>query len=258
MSTQRSIVSKVTKALCFAAAALACTPALGRSTAPEGRPSTRACPSTVVQGQEEAYRLQGCTTVRGDLTIEKTALESLNGFGSLEAVTGTLRIADNPKLESLEGLERLRRVRSLVVNNNPELESLEALRSLRSARDVLVHESPRLETFRGLERVRSLRSLIVSRVGIYSTVGLDGVREVGNLAFVDNPRLISLRGLKALRNASSIRITGNNRLAPEQGFLAALERVPGPFVIEGNASLSAADVESMEARARGRVSVAAR
>src|SRR5262245_41455848 len=61
--------------------------------------------------------------VEGDLDISNET--SLERFENLEIVTGTLTIAGNTRLRSLDGLQRLRAVKHLVIRENLALTHIE-------------------------------------------------------------------------------------------------------------------------------------
>jgi hypothetical protein len=84
--------------------------------------------------------------------------------------------------------------------------------------------------------------------GIYDTVGLAGLREVGALIVKDNPRLISLRGFKGLERAQSVEIRNNPRLAAYYGLLPQLEQVEERFELRHNAGLSKREVREVRER----------
>jgi hypothetical protein len=84
----------------------------------------------VVHGHD-VKALHGVTRLVGDLVLERATLTDLRGL-ALEAVTGDVVVRGNPRLRSLEGLDRLASIGGrLVVEKNPRLTSLFELASLR-------------------------------------------------------------------------------------------------------------------------------
>jgi hypothetical protein len=203
---------------------------------PETLSAVRAiCPSTVVTDAGGLRAVAGCRAIAGNLTIEKSDLESLAGLEQLEAINGTLLIAGNRELSDLRGSLNLRSVGELVIRDNPALEDL-----------------------RGLEGLRELDGLTLSRNGLYRTTGLEGLVRVRDVRVTDNPRLISLSGLDQLRYADSLEISGNPRIAAQLGRLGGLERVTGRLVLRKNVGLSAREVAQIVERARRPVRIASR
>ena len=204
-------------------AAAACSPALGReSAAPH---ETLECAGGVVQSTAELDRFAACDVVTGDLEIRGGDALDLRGLANLRRVDGSLVIADNPKLSSLSGLARLRRVERLELRDNPELTSL-----------------------RGLEGVRDLDALVLRKNGLRNVKGLDNLRTVGDLIVANHRRLLSLSALGQLREARSIRIEKNPQLAAQPGLLPSLVRVGESVELSANGGLSASDVRALVAR----------
>jgi len=76
----------------------------------------------------ETLDLASLTEVGGDLRIQNTAIESLEGLGSLSSVEGTLEVEHNPVLRSLVGLESVTHIGwSLAIASNRSLPQCEAL-----------------------------------------------------------------------------------------------------------------------------------
>jgi hypothetical protein len=153
----------------------------------------RSCPAAVVNGDAELAKVEGCTSIDGDLHI--SAVSSLEALAELREVHGTLTISDSPELGNLEGLEQLSRVDTLVLQ----------------------------------------------RSGVFTTVGLDGLREIGRLAIAENPRLISAAGLNHVRAVREVVITDNPRLTAYFGLLPALEHNPIRVSVQGNRGISTTD-----------------
>lgn len=75
----------------------------------------------------ETLDLASLAEVGGDLTIQNTAVATLEGLGSLSSVEGTLELEHNPVLGSLAGLESVEHVGwGLVIASNRSLPQCEA------------------------------------------------------------------------------------------------------------------------------------
>src|SRR5262245_55859013 len=194
--------------------------------------------------------------VEGDLDISNES--SLEKYSDLEVVTGTLTIVGNTRLENLDGLARLRRVGRLVISENLALTNVEGLARLRHARSVTIQGNPRLENLRGLESLKKIDRLVVTQNGIFSTAGLSGLTEVGELVISKNRRLLSLSGLSELEVAGSVTIVENPRVAAQAGFLSDLRRVTRKLEIKRNAGLHPSEVAALAERAQVGVKLARR
>jgi hypothetical protein len=226
---------------------LAATALAGCATAPREAASA----GTASEASSVAPRI-----IEGDLDISNET--SLEQYANLEIVTGTLTIVGNTRLENLDGLSNLRAVGHLVITENVALSNIEGLFGLRHARSVTISKNPRLEQLHGLDMVKKLDRLIVTENGIFSTSGIGGLTEVGELVISKNRRLISLRGFTRLESAGSVTIVDNPRLAAQSGFLAHLRRVSGKLEVKRNAGIHASEVDAFVQRVKPVVQVASR
>ncbi len=200
----------------------AVTPA---STAVSGEPAIE-CPGTTIRSAAEADHYAACELIAGDLTIVGTTLENLLPLSNLRALTGRLTLTDNPRLESLRGLEQLQSAQGIFLEGNRALENLA-----------------------GLEGVRELDELVLHQNGLLTVHGLEDLSRVGGLEVTDNPKLIDLSGLNSVTHARSVHIEGNPRLAGARGLLRSLEGTEEPIVVKGNLGLSL--TEAADLRAKG-------
>jgi hypothetical protein len=102
----------------------------------------------------------------------------------------------------------------------------------------------------GFEGLEDIDSLELVRNGIVETSGLANLRQVGELALLDNPRLVSLHGLNGISRARSVQIRNNPLLCPELGFLPALSQVSEALDLGSNAGVSKRDVDHLLQRVK--------
>src|SRR5450432_3924225 len=76
------------------------------------------CAGGVINTADDAARFAGCTSIKGDLEIANSDLTNLSSLESLKSVSGSLIIANNPKLISLHALNGLQRAGSVRIRNN--------------------------------------------------------------------------------------------------------------------------------------------
>ncbi len=208
---------------------------------PSGPRSGQACRGPIdVRDSAGLERLSHCATVDGDVTISAPDLERLSGLERLERVDGRLAIQANPELASLDGLEGLASVRTLVVAGNPALRDITALRGVATLGSAALVDNPQLESLSGIDHVHYLGGLVVSGDGIRTLHGLGGIHAVGDLVITSNPRLVTTRGIGALSSARHIDIESNPVLGDLAG-LANLDLVATAPVVDHNALLPASE-----------------
>lgn len=233
-------------ALAFATASAACSATPTHSVTPAR--SLVACPGGSIGTPEQAAAFAGCEVVAGDLSIRGSGLRELGALSELVHVSGALVIADNAKLETLSGLERLSAVGSLEIRDNSTLESLSALESLSLASSVTIAKNPSVRSLSGLEGLEKLDRLELSSNGLYDTRGVEGLKSVGELVVAKNGALISLGGLGNVTRAGSIDIHENPRLCARLGLLPRLEVLRGELSVTRNWGISQSDLDDLRAR----------
>lgn len=131
----------------------------------------------------DAVDLESLAEIRciaGSLTIEGTMLRDLSGLEALERVCGWVRIADNPELETLRGLDALAHAAYITIADNPRLTAL-ALPSLAEG-------SLRLER---LDAMVDLSSLDALESGTVSVFGCNALTSFGPLVAFERGGLAS-------------------------------------------------------------------
>ena len=208
------------------------------------------CPSGSIDTPEQARKFASCSAVIGDLLVRGTNLFDLRALSNVGRVEGALLISDNPNLENLNGLERLRAVGRLEIRNNPKLESVSSLSSLADAQSVSLAQNPTLRSLVGLGRLERLERLELEENGLYDLRGLDGLEEVGELVVERNRSLISLGGLANVRRAGAVQIHENPRLCGRLGLFPRLDRVERELTLTKNWGLTEGEVQEVMARVR--------
>jgi hypothetical protein len=112
---------------------------------------------SIVQN-ENLSSLQGVNSLIsvGGLWIkENNSLENLIGIETLEIINGSsyLQIAENPSLESLEGLNNVVNINRFYITNNPNLENLDALSNVEDLGGIFLHSNESLVSIQGLSNV---------------------------------------------------------------------------------------------------------
>jgi hypothetical protein len=110
--------------------------------------ATTTCEGGSVRGDLELERYGHCVAIAGDLDV--TGVTSVEPLRRLRTVDGSLSIRRTERLYSLSGLENLRRVDTLRIEQNRGLISIGSLNALAHAEKVSIVANPRLSSSRGL------------------------------------------------------------------------------------------------------------
>jgi hypothetical protein len=169
----------------------------------------------------------------GRLQLARLGVRTLEPLGRLRRV-GFLGVTACVELTSLAGLEQLERVDQLEINANPNLVSLNGLAPLPTLSSVVLEQNPALVDIGALAAATGLRSIALNGVAVEdlsALAGFDalddfsvgstrlrnfdglGLRNVGRLYVLDNPRLEQVDALGALDSFGDITLMDNARLA---------------------------------------------
>jgi hypothetical protein len=177
---------------------------------------TVACSGTA-QRPAEMAAAQPTKACQADTVYGNAALERVSGCAEIQ---GDLRISGVTTLEPLAGLTKVHGT-------------------------LTIEDSPKLAKMTGLEQLSHVDGLVLSRTGLFTTQGLEGLRVVKRLAVAENPRLISVAGLNQVREVGQVVIVNNPRLSGYYGLLPGLAHNPSRVVIEGNRGLAKADTAAL-------------
>lgn len=175
-------------------------------------------------------------------------LEGLDGLKYVER----LYIEDNLSLTHLNGLTMLDTIRFLLhITRNDSLINLAGLssESLKRLSSVTIENNPSLENLAGPGSVEWIQNLTIkNNAGLKSLSGLTSLDKVGSLRILENPGLTSLNGLESIafiRN--QLQINKNPLLTDLRGIQDAFieSHHYSSIEIKHNTSLSACAVESI-------------
>ncbi len=202
----------------------------------------------------------GCTEIEGDVTIQGSGINNLNGLSVLTLIEGDVWIGGNNSLTNLIGLESLTNLEgNLSIIENSSLISLTGLESLNSTVGYIsIYGNNALTSLTGLEGLTSIGWMLVIDFNnaLTSLTGLDNLTEVGGfLAIGINSGNHSLTSLTGLENLTSIEgglgLYYNISLTSLTG-LESLISIAGELYIENNNSLT--DLTGLENIAAGSIS----
>jgi len=250
--------------------------------------------SVRVESQEQLDALEGCKVIAGDFDVVAYPAADLRALNALTRVEGYVQIGghlpvrdenDGLTLEewwaqhdayeasivdwlpSLEGLERLESVDSLIVKASvPSLQPLSGLRRINTG--LLQVSSNVLESLAGLEHLRGIESLSIDGAELRDVSALRLPETMGSLLVhapidaLDAAELKQLLSLdlaytelenldvfSSLENVDRVSIVGNARLRDMAGFDGV--NTIGDLFLQGNAALERmGDFASLTSRSR--------
>jgi len=208
-------------------AASACAQAQERFAVPTDNPR---CPDGTYRGdvvltESQVDPLRGCVHIEGDVRVAPS-LVSLPALANLECVTGDVVLGPDTgagALRDLRGLEALRSVRTLRIQNLPELVNLQGLSALEAAERIEIRGCESLASLDGLAALREVRGrLRLARNATFvSLSGAPQLRTLGELVLDDNPALEDLQGLpRELSQLMALSIERNASLLTLDGVEA--------------------------------------
>jgi len=178
-----------------------------------------ACAASAAPPTHAAVDRSAGTQCSGPVVVHTQA--DVRSIGAIcTAIDGDLVIS-NTKIKNLDGLERLRSVRYVIVTSNAVLERIDGLRGLKSARGITLMGNPNLRSFHGLEGLADLDGAVIVDNGVVSLDGLRGLRSVRELVVAHNPSLDNLDNVRAAAAVADIEANGAE--APLESSRAAGE-----------------------------------
>jgi hypothetical protein len=149
----------------------------------------------------------GCAKVEGDLTLDASTVSDLQCLRTLTEVAGKLEISapvgTASKLTSLKGLEKLQRVRALLLARIG-VTDLEALSKLEAAGELSLIGLDALRDLRGLERTTWTKLRAEKNAELCSLEGLKVPEAIQQVALSDDPKLENLQVFAGVHTADKV------------------------------------------------------
>ncbi len=171
-----------------------------------------------LQSQADIDAFDRSLTTAANVTIGTSGpsdIENLRALSNLTQVTGTLRIASNPNLASLDGLQNITSVRQLEILSNASLEDIDELNITEINGSLFIKDNTRLQNIDAISLLTAIASDIDIRQND-SLENLDGLCNVtdfdGALIIEGNNSLKNLNGLKNINDFSLFQINRNENL----------------------------------------------
>lgn len=184
-------------------------------------------------------QLDGAACIDGDLLVAGIASDVIPPRPDLQIVTGSLVIAGNPNLTSLDGLGAVREIGlSYLIESNDALADISALGALKRAGGIQLTGNDALRDLAGLETLIDIDTvlLISNNANLVSLAGLENLQTTTkSIAIRTNPMLGAI-ALDQLRQGTLLEITGNDTLKTVS--LAGLKKIDVRLTISDNSALS--------------------
>ncbi len=169
--------------------------------------------------------------IRGNLEIERTQLQDLQGFQHLDSLGGNFFLYENPGLQRLQGINSLKSVGgSIWISNAPILENLNGLDALKHLGIGLSLQS--LPALKSLDALQNLTNVpgslwITGCDALASLTGLQHLENIGTagdpfsgqIVIADCPLLENLTGLEKLKSISALLLQKNTGLKNLSGVV---------------------------------------
>ena len=184
-----------------------------------------------------------CKVFRGNLYIyskEENPTNNLKGLNQLEEIDGSLIIEGNTELKNLDGLENLKSIRYLRINQNIGLSNLKGLVNITSIDYISVYSNLELISLEGLNKLTDVRQISIRNNNNLLDLGtlneLDTIK--GDITLENNLQLKNLEGLSSLKKiGGTLAILNNDDLINLQG-LENLDSITGILHIQHNDQLT--------------------
>jgi hypothetical protein len=174
----------------------------------------------------------------GDLRIIAPSLESLEILKNLSVINGNLELHFNSGLKTLSGLENLKAVKSIIINENENLINLEALRQIKKVEMLRIIANDKLRSLDGLENLRDVKTLLIyDNKNLNSIDALGQIKEVERLEIYKSDMLPSLSGLQDITVLKALIIEGNPLLEEIGKNITFKDSIAGGIYITENESL---------------------
>ena len=191
---------------------------------------------------DEAGGSAGCKVIVDELVI--TDATDPSSVRCVEQIIGDLTIGPTTELVNLEMLSRLEQVGGTVfIAGNRGLDSLIGLENLRRADWVHVRRNPRVKDLRGFDALESVARLtLTNNASLVSLLGLPSGLRIGWLEIADNDALSHLHGLPKLVPFADdqvvyIEIEDNAVLSELTGLSVCCSQMPVALLVARNDEL---------------------
>lgn len=198
---------------------------------------------TAIGSLEALFNLEP-QSINRIVIFDNDNLPSLNGLQSITGVSSYMEIEDNNGLLTLDGLENLEDINTLLIASNPLLSSLDAFENLTSepVNTIRIRNNQSLLSIEGLASVVNIEEVldISFNNNLTSLQGLENIQTAKAIDMTSNPQLQSISALQNIQSSAIIRIQDNASLTSLEG-LENITEVGQALIINSNPQITSLD-----------------
>jgi hypothetical protein len=171
---------------------------------------------TSIKGLEKMQDVLGSITLKNN-----PLLNDLRPWSNLHTVTERIRIINNPSLQSLDGLEKVKELEGIELVNNTSLRDINGLRNLVTIEEIIeINNNDALTDLSAFNQIitRVKNIYIKNNLTIPNLEGFKNLASINQLVIENNSALTSLEGLQSLKSLGRIEILSNNSLINLRGI----------------------------------------
>ena len=157
----------------------------------------------------------------GTLLIQRNAsLANIRGLKTLATVNDDIRIGGNAELLNVDGLESLKKLRFVALQDNRSLADINGLRNLTELSGFQLDQSEAIKEISALSNLKTCQNIDISRNNaLLNLEGLSNIETItGQLVVYSNPKLVDMSGLEKLHTARTISIGSNEAMINLKGL----------------------------------------
>lgn len=198
--------------------------------------------------------------------VNNFKLKDISALSKLNFVPRTIYISENESLTNLNGLESIKNIGFLFLNNNPLLTSIDAIKGCESLNSIKIDGNISLNHFplfektktinsidisygseiqnlSGLENLDNIESLKFFRSNIRSLEGVSNINKIGTIEIYECPNLNNLTGIENVQEIDNLSVQFCNNFNSVEGF--KLNSI-GDFVLAQTSITSLQGLESLK------------
>jgi hypothetical protein len=198
-----------------------------------------------ISSDAELAQLSTVDCIDGDLVVSGLDVSTIASM-PLATVTGSIVIAGNNNLTSLDGFDQLTKVgRVYSVQANASLVDLSSLGKIERAGTLMVIGNDSLQNLDGLQALTAMPAnlQIMNNPSLESLTGLDNLLTAQQITIKANSHLTSVAALDKLRSSQQLEISGNSVL--QTVALASLQKNDFTLKINANPILTSISLPAL-------------
>lgn len=155
--------------------------------------------SITIQNCDNLKNLEGLEKLvfleNGLFLYDNNSLENISHLKNAKNLLGTVQIHNNSVLSSLNGLESLKNISSVILKNNPLLSNLNGINNVESLNSLYLYNNENLTTLPKFNKLKTIYDIdILSGNKIKNLTGLENIENINSIK-IKNADIESLLGL---------------------------------------------------------------